>query len=310
MRRRRFVNSKKLTWNWIFLGCLCSVSLLFLYVTFTAFATVHGVFQYLECGDYYSHGLSKPSTEFKRKFSFVIAGTWKSGTSSLQRYLRERGDICVAPGEPKFFSETAEYCKGLQWYEQEYFHGCDYHLHQLFGEKSATYLRSKDAARRLYFNFPEILVVVLLRNPVDRVYSAWWMDFCEGRYDADFEQFYLESHTDGSIKAKFRAGQYIRHVQRWTKMFPKSQLLLLSSEEFFSNPRSTLKQVEERLGLQPYFYPDEIVGRTFGSAVTCQRLLGERPMMNASLREKLLAYYQPFNQKLYEFVGNDFHWDS
>ena len=154
---------------------------------------------------------------------------------------------------------------------------------KLIGEKSATYLRSSEAAKRLFDMSSSLVsplrVIFLLRNPVDRVYrfvksiffysglylhgvnntmvvlGGWtfvrtdlmehlksFLNSLELMARSRFHsarsnicqrimEFISLLHDSSRIlQAKFRAGEYIRHIKRWTRVFPRDQLLFLTSE--------------------------------------------------------------------------------
>ncbi|MEW5989208.1 MAG: sulfotransferase domain-containing protein, partial [Chloroflexota bacterium] len=107
------------------------------------------------------------------KPTFLIVGAQKSGTSALFRYLA-RHPCVAAPAEKElhFFDQEANYRQGPLWY----------HLHfpQRTGpavtfEATPYYLAYPQAAERIHHYDPSLKLIVLLRNPIERAYSAWNM---------------------------------------------------------------------------------------------------------------------------------------
>src|SRR5207249_9004049 len=98
-------------------------------------------------------------------------------------------------------------------------------------------------------------------------------------------------------------GIYIDQFQRWMSLFPREQFLILKSEEFYSNPVASLKQVVDFLNIP-----------------ACELQLRKsdyKPYNNNSyakmdtqLRQRLIAFFQPHNARLYELLGHDFGWDK
>jgi hypothetical protein len=93
-------------------------------------------------------------------------------------------------------------------------------------------------------------------------------------------------------------GVYVDQLKHWMTMFPKEQLLILRSEDLRVDPSGVLKQVLKFLDL-PAWEPK--VQNNYGQA--------EYPKMDSGVRARLLEYFQPHNQRLYEFAGRNFGWD-
>ena len=78
--------------------------------------------------------------------TFLIVGAAKSGTSSLWHYLREHPDVYVPAGkEINFFSDEANFSRGLDWYTSHFKSGAG---KKAIGEASPSYLFPVEAAPR------------------------------------------------------------------------------------------------------------------------------------------------------------------
>ncbi len=116
--------------------------------------------------------------ETVRKIQLMIVGAQKSGTSSLLRYLAQHPDIHThAQPEMTFFLQTREYTRGYEWAFTKYFAGehtaTEIEDKQLIA-KNVMVMHSSEVMQRIYEHNPEIHLVVLLREPVARAYSAYW----------------------------------------------------------------------------------------------------------------------------------------
>ena len=116
--------------------------------------------------------------ETVRKIRLMIVGAQKSGTSSLLRYLAQHPDIHThAQPEMTFFLQTREYTRGYEWAFTKYFAGehtdAEIEDKQLIA-KNVMVMHSPEVMQRIYEHNPEIHLVVLLREPVARAYSAYW----------------------------------------------------------------------------------------------------------------------------------------
>lgn len=103
-----------------------------------------------------------------------IAGAQKSGTSSLSYYLEQHPSIkCHKPREISYFVRNRAYEKDFPSVFQEYYQdgvGQD----QLVLAKSVDLAYIEKAAQRLKEHSPDCKIVMALRDPIDRAYSAYW----------------------------------------------------------------------------------------------------------------------------------------
>jgi hypothetical protein len=94
-------------------------------------------------------------------------------------------------------------------------------------------------------------------------------------------------------------GVYIDQVKNWFKSFPREQILILRSEDFFNNPPEVFQRVLTFLGL-PDWKLDKYDIFNFGGY----------EKMDAYMEEKLSTYFYPHNQELYEYFGTNFNWEN
>ena len=116
--------------------------------------------------------------ETAKKIRLMIVGAQKSGTSSLLRYLAQHPDIHTHPQpEMTFFLQDREYTRGYTWAFAKYFAGKYNHREienkQLIA-KNVMVMHAPEMMQRIYEHNPDIHLVVLLREPVARAYSAYW----------------------------------------------------------------------------------------------------------------------------------------
>jgi hypothetical protein len=81
-------------------------------------------------------------------------------------------------------------------------------------------------------------------------------------------------------------------------LFPKEQVLILSSEDLFANPSLTFKQVLDFLNM-PKWEP-----KTFERVNT-----GKYSHMDHTTRKLLIEYFKPYNQQLFKYLERQFDWD-
>ncbi len=109
----------------------------------------------------------------KPPIDLMIVGSQKSGTSSLLHYLAQHPDIYTHPQpEMTYFLQDHEYERGYNRAYEKYFSKCP--QDKTLIAKNVMVMASEDRMQRIYEHNPEIHLVVLLREPVARAYSAYW----------------------------------------------------------------------------------------------------------------------------------------
>lgn len=254
---------------------------------------------------------------------FIVVGGKKCGTSSLYDYLVEHPAIAPAfRKEVHFFDKTGGAGK-LRY--RAYFPSVAYRryvrqrrgVQMLTGEATPYYLFHPLAPERVRRMVPDVRLVALLRDPVDRAYSHYHHELRNGTEKLSFEEaiavearrlngeqwmvgsgsYDSQSHRRYSYLAR---GIYVDQIQNWRRYFPKEQLLILKAEDLFEDPSSVLVQTLEFLGLPVL---------DLGEYGTVNKG-GYEDDMDVSTREYLIGYFESHNERLYEYLGKDFGWAS
>ena len=253
---------------------------------------------------------------------FIIIGVQRGGTTSLYQYLTEHPNVAPAlRKEVHFFN--INFHKGIGWYKAHfptlilmYWQKKLFKRHIITGEASAYYLVHPHVARRAFDTVPKAKIIVLLRNPVDRAWSSYHMqrlwrveplsfeDAIETEDERlhgevqkmlDDERYYSFNHNRYSYLTR---GIYIDHLKVWMDTFPREQILILRSEDLYSDPESTVDKVFRFLDL-PSWKLREYKKYNYLS----------KKVMDPSTRRQLVEYFKPHNKRLYEYLGKDFDWD-
>jgi hypothetical protein len=179
---------------------------------------------------------------------FMIIGAAKSGTTTLYQYLLRHPRVFMStPKEMSFFSKDEVYARGFDWYCSLFAAAGE---HQLCGEASTTYSRwptYTQAAERIALATPQVKLLYVLRNPVERLYSFYGHRMRE-RVTCDLHTFLAE--TPEAIDS----GRYMQQISRYLEHFPASQIEVLFLEDLVGSPRKLLTRVGEFLGLEPFDY--------------------------------------------------------
>jgi hypothetical protein len=261
---------------------------------------------------------------------FLIIGAQKGGTTSLYYYLVEHPAIGQSSTKEVHYFEN-QYQRGLWWYKahfptivEKYYVESRYKETFITGEASPSYLFHPHAPARAAKLLPDAKLIVLLRNPVDRAYSQFRHNVGLGFEKLSFEDAIAsqeertksekekllahEYHPSYTYKryAYLERGIYADQLESWFKYFPREQILILSSEDFFANPASVYAQTLEFLHV-----PQRRIAASEQGYKQYNKSKDTIPShMSPEMRRYLIDYYQPPNVRLYELLGRDFAWDG
>lgn len=235
---------------------------------------------------------------------YLIIGAQRCGTTSMANYLRQHPRVVAPVKETHYF--TSKYSNGLQWYGRVLGKRRPGTVH---GEKSADYLPAVLAPKRVKAD-PVMArgtkFIVLLRDPVDRIWSNWFLWKHLGRGDWPFSKFVHAPPDDwarlafeSKVNAPLYRGHYAEHLKRWLTYFPDTdRYLILCSEDFFEAPMDGYNKVLDFLGLPP-FRPDLAIHGAMAQG-----------KMHWKTRAWLQDYYRPHNDALQELLGWEVNWNE
>src|SRR5258705_166856 len=124
---------------------------------------------------------------FRRKRSkverldFILAGAQKSGTTALHYFLSRHPDICMGDQqEIHFFDNNAMFVAEPN-YEKLHKHYPPIAPSTIAGDCTPSYVYHEPAMQRIWNYNPNIKLLILLRNPVERAFTHWNMQRYVGR---------------------------------------------------------------------------------------------------------------------------------
>lgn len=248
--------------------------------------------------------------------SFIILGAQKAGTTSLFHYLSQHPLMGRARRkELHYFNRDPNYNKGRAWYHGHFPFDTRLRPGGISMECTPDYLSHPECPERIHDYNPELKMAVVLREPVSRAYSAWTMfhnfkNSRRQRHEADPRGFAeavrqeLAAIRDGGPYAHedyVGKGLYAQQLERYFALFARENFYIIENRELRAEPRRVLNEVEEFLGLSGYDWPDSLLGAT--------RHAGKyRSQMPDDVRESLVEFYRPHNERLFELLGRRFDW--
>lgn len=234
--------------------------------------------------------------------TFLIIGSARSGTTSLHYYLSQHPQISMSrPKEVNFFSHDDLFARGPEWYAG-HFPGVGPH----FGESSPKYTvypHIGGVPRRIAGLLPEVKLIYLLRDPVERVVSRYLHDWSLGLQSQSLSRCLYDLEGCSYVSG----GRYAMQLEQYLEHFPAEQILILNHRHLLEQRQHTLEQVYRFLGCaeieagawqQRHLNPTSIKRRLNPVGKWIQRWLQRLPLGDtASHRlERLLTF--PFSSPL------------
>lgn len=207
--------------------------------------------------------------------NFFIVGAQKAGTTSLYRYLQQHPQIYFSSKkEPHYFIwsdkdveflfpfgviETKNYISRLDEYENLFAKAGDA---RAIGEASTHYLVHPSVPEKINTAVPDAKVIAILRDPIERGYSAYKYNRMLGLEDIDSFQRALKEEPSriaenwGYGWRYGSYGQYYDHVKRYINEFGRENILIIIYDDFIEDPIQVCKNVFSFLDVDSSFIPN------------------------------------------------------
>ncbi len=258
--------------------------------------------------------------------NFLMIGVAKCGTTSLYDYISQHPQTLPAiRKEPSYLNTLLPKLKRVEqqrdWSllneEKSYYfaHFSPRPEGSSFITGEASTINILPGIEKIVYNwFPKVKLIIIFRNPIKRFISHYNQILKSNNPKHSFEKT-IRSELELLEKVKssteihqiikrrqqmmLRPGLYVYIIERWMKLFPKEQFLILTNEDLTQNPSGVMKQVFNFLGLPEYDGIDYT-----------PRNVGNYPKdIDPDLLSRLQDFYRPHNQRLEEFLGRKFNWD-
>lgn len=247
--------------------------------------------------------------------TFLVVGAKRAGTTSTYQYLVRHPGVrsCMVRKGTHYFDVA--FARGWAWYRSSFPLAVG---HAITGEASPYYMFHPLAPARIAAALPEVRLIVVLRNPVDRAWSHYQFERSRGSEQLHFEDALAQEperlagerermtadpgyHSSAWRHHSYLArSRYAEQLERLYELLPPSRVFVLQSETLRADPNRALAPVWRFLGLEPFTLVDSLAYDASGGHET----------MSAATRTRLEAYFEEHNRRLYALPGVDFRWPA
>jgi hypothetical protein len=253
---------------------------------------------------------------------FLIVGAQRCGTTSMYRTLSQHPAVLKAVLHKGVHYFDTGYDHGLAWYRGHFPLQARAALVRraagatpLTFESSPYYMFHPLAAQRIHRDLPGVKLIVLVRDPVERAYSAHAHELARGYETEPFERaleledqrvageveriisepgYLSHSHQHHAYRAR---GRYADQLERLSELFGSDRVHVVDSGRFFTDPEPIYASVLEFLGLRHHGYP-----------AFEQHNSRPRSPMPEKLRTSLSEYFRPHDERLSRWLSRPPSW--
>lgn len=238
--------------------------------------------------------------------TFITIGTMKGGTSALHNYLGEHPQVCMSkPKETDFFCSPDHAGHDLEWYRSR-FSGTG----EQSGESSPNYTKRHEfegVAERMHALLPDIRLIYLVRDPVERAVSHFLHNVVKGRvHRDDFGTFF-----DDLDNKALMTSRYHHQLEPFVAAYGLDRILVATSEDLRDDRAATLARVFTFLDVDPDFSSAKFDVDRHVTATKLEQA-GEplaRPTLTPRQHEAIAEHLRPDIDRFRALVGQDFaHW--
>jgi len=189
---------------------------------------------------------------------FICPGAQKAGTTSLYDILAKHPLICLtSTKESKYFLNNIKQVNEKD-YLNIYFPNLNHQ--EILGEIDPELIYYPDCAEKIFKTLGKsVQFVFMLRNPVDRAYSHYWMSYRRGFELKSFEDAIIAEHDRLKACSKHNIwhfsyvdrGFYYKQIKRYLKFFNLSQMKFILFEDFIKDQGKFIKDILDFLELDP-----------------------------------------------------------
>jgi hypothetical protein len=181
--------------------------------------------------------------------TFLVIGAMKCGTTSLYYYLAEHPEIGMSRRKETdfFLDDHGNWEHGRDWYAKQFPEDAPAR-----GECSPNYTKRHlfdGVAERITSVCPDVKLIYLVRDPVERTISHYWGSYRQGREERPFETAVADmAHSNYVLTSR-----YHMQLQPYLDRFREDNLLVCATEGLKRTPTDTLQRIYRFLGVDTVF---------------------------------------------------------
>jgi hypothetical protein len=168
----------------------------------------------------------------------LVIGAQKAGTSWIDEYLRQRGDVVLPKSVKETFFFDRNFDRGIEWYSRHFPAYCSDCI-----EVAPSYMNDPETPERILSTLGQIPLICSLREPVQRTWSLYLHMRRYGMTRLPFGAA-LDEHPE-----LLQSGRYAERLSPWFELFGADRMHVLIYEELQTDPQTFADDVSRAVGL-------------------------------------------------------------
>jgi Sulfotransferase domain len=244
---------------------------------------------------------------------FLIIGAQKAGTTALFENMRLHPQLVMpAAKELPFFDDETVNRVSLETFLSEHFAAA--RGDERRGKATPGYMSSPGAAARIAALLPDVRLIAIVRDPIERAYSQYRMNERRSIPQDPFDDVIARQLTalendstvgDDSTTSHVGRGEYGRALAEYFEVFPRTQLLVVSSDELERDPSAVFTSIWAHLDVSPFEPPR--AGERIHAGGSRQRLAVARRASRSRIGKRLLRLVPDRSRQLFRFRFNQWN---
>jgi len=189
----------------------------------------------------------------RKTIDFVCVGGQKCGTTLLHRVLSSNAHVRLPQHRKELDYYSFNYWRGPHWRDQFYapISANANRGHLLKGDICPSYMEHPLSAYRLYQENPAAKLVVIVRNPYERLLSNYRHDRRIGAFSGSFEKYI------SVIPRATMASSYSRCLQPFSDLFGMKNIHVIVFEEMVADMGGTMNALCRFLDIENSYTPSK-----------------------------------------------------
>lgn len=206
---------------------------------------------------------------------FFVVGAQKAGSTYLLRCLGEHPQVFMPPGEVAFFEDNLYSADRIVDFEK---HFAMARPGQIVGVKRPNLLGHPECPERLQRHMPNLKIIVILRNPVDRAISGYFHYMKTGMLPVVPVEIGLRKILNGQYTQFPRAsevlefGLYGMQLYHFEKYFPRENFHVMLLEDMKTDAQGQLAKLYDFIGVRRDFHPESFDSQPMQAPYSITRL--------------------------------------
>jgi len=205
--------------------------------------------------------------------NFFLVGAPKCGTTAMSNYLNQHPDIHMGPKEMHFFGADLRMDETANQTTEKYLSRLNEENHletKYLGDASVWYLYSQTAASEIKEFSPSAKILIMLRNPIDMLYSLYYQLLHEGKFLPPFkEAMEQEDEIRQKVEPFFASGkrwreamhtdlaQFHEQVARYFDIFGEDNVKVVLYDDFKKNVPKVYQEILDFLEIDSSIVPQQ-----------------------------------------------------